>query len=143
MSDLKHTEIGGQNIVLKVVPARDARKIQTMLLAMIAEPLAEALGQQSGGDVKTQGEQILAGLKGIAGLLPKLNDGDLDTLIDQCKPFILIEGKQFDENKHFNADTLFDMYEVLWYFLRETFGGFIVAVRLRFPQLQAMTVLKK
>ena len=58
MSDLKHTEIGGQNIVLRVVPARDARKIQTMLLAMIAEPLAEALGQQSGGDVKTQGEQI-------------------------------------------------------------------------------------
>ena len=143
MSDLKHTEIGGQNIVLRTVPARDARKIQTMLLAMIAEPLAEALGQQSGGDVKTQGEQILAGLKGIAGLLPKLNDGDLDKLIDQCKPFILIEGKQFDENKHFDADTLFDMYEVLWYFLRETFGGFIVAVRSRFPQLQAMTALKK
>ena len=143
MADLKHTEIGGQNIVLKVVPARDARKIQTMLLAMIAEPLAEALGQQSGGDVKTQGEQILAGLKGIAGLLPKLNDGDLDTLIDQCKPFILIEGKQFDENKHFDADTLFDMYEVLWYFLKETFGGFIAAVRSRFPQLQAMTALKK
>lgn len=143
MSDLKHTEIGGKNIVLKTVPARDARKIQTMLLAMIAEPLAEALGQQSGGDVKTQGEQILAGLKGIAGLLPKLNDGDLDTLIDQCKTFILIEGKQFDENKHFDADTLFDMYEVLWYFLRETFGGFIAAVRSRFPQLQAMTASKK
>lgn len=143
MSDLKHTEIGGQNIVLKTVPARDARHLQTMLVAMIAEPLAEALGQQSGGDVKTQGEQILAGLKGIAGLLPKLNDGDLDKLIDQCKPFILIEGKQFDENKHFDADTLFDMYEVLWYFLRETFGGFIVAVRSRFPQLEAMTASKK
>ena len=143
MSELKHTEIGNRNIVLKTVPARDARHLQTMLIAMIAEPLAEALGQQSGGDVKTQGEQILAGLKGIAGLLPKLNDGDLDTLIDKCKPFILIEGKPFDENKHFDADTLFDMYEVLWYFLRETFGGFIVAVRSRFPQLQAMTASKK
>lgn len=143
MSELKHTSIGGKNIVLKKVPARDARKIQTMLIAMIAEPLAEALGQQSGGDVKTQGEQILAGLKGMAGILPKLNDGDLDKLIDQCKPFILVEGKQFDENAQFDADTLFDMYEVLWYFLRETFGGFIAAVRLRFPQLQAMTASKK
>lgn len=143
MSELKHTEIGGKNIVLKTVPARDARHLQTMLIAMIAEPLAEALGQQSGGDVKTQGEQILAGLKGMAGILPKLNDGDLDKLIDKCKPFILIEGKPFDENKHFDADTLFDMYEVLWYFLRETFGGFIAAVRLRFPQLQAMTASKK
>lgn len=143
MSELKHTEIGNRNIVLKTVPARDARHLQTMLIAMIAEPLAEALGQQSGGDVKTQGEQILAGLKGMAGILPKLNDGDLDKLIDKCKPFILIEGKPFDENKHFDADTLFDMYEVLWYFLRETFGGFIVAVRSRFPQLEAMTASKK
>jgi len=143
MSELKHTSIGGKNIVLKKVPARDARKIQTMLIAMIAEPLAEALGQQSGGDVKTQGENILAGIKGISGVLPKLNDGELDLLIDHCKPFILVEGKPFDENAQFDADTLFDMYEVLWYFLKETFGGFIDAVRLRFPQLQAMTALKK
>lgn len=142
MADLKHTIIGDKNITLRVVPARDARHIQTMLIAMVAEPLAEALGQQSGG-AKSQGEQILAGLKGISGILPKLNDGDLDKLIDKVKPFILIEGKPFDENKHFDADTLFDMYEVLWFFLRETFSGFIVAVRSRFPQLESMTALKK
>lgn len=142
MTDLKHTSIGGKNIVLKKVPARDARHLQTMLIAMVAEPIAEALGQQS-GDAKTQGDQILAGLKGIAGVLPKLNDGDLDKLIDTCKPFILVDGKPFDENSQFDADSLFDLYEVLWYFLRETFGGFIDAVRLRFPQLQAMTALKK
>lgn len=142
MTDLKHTSIGGKNIVLKKVPARDARHLQTMLIAMVAEPIAEALGQQS-SDAKTQGEQILAGLKGIAGVLPKLNDGDLDKLIDTCKPFILVDGKPFDENSQFDADSLFDLYEVLWYFLRETFGGFIDAVRLRFPQLQAMTALKK
>ena len=142
MADLKHTTIGDKNITLRVVPARDARHIQTMLIAMVAEPLAEALGQQSGGG-KTQGEQILAGLKGISGILPKLNDGDLDKLIDKVKPFILVEGKPFDENKHFDPDTLFDMYEVLWFFLRETFSGFIAAVRSRFPQLESMTALKK
>lgn len=150
MADLKHTIIGDKNITLRTVPARDARHIQTMLIAMVAEPLAEALGQQSTSkadaakdDKSKQGEQILAGLKGISGILPKLNDGDLDKLIDKCKPFILVEGKPFDENKHFNADTLFDMYEVLWYFLRETFSGFIGAVRSRFPQLESMTALKK
>lgn len=146
MQDLKNTSIGGRNITLRRVPARDARHLQTMLIALVAEPLAETLGQQvsTTGKPATNGEQILAGLKGLAGVLPKLSDGELDKLIDKCKPFILIEGKQFNENDHFDADTLFDMYEVLWYFLRETFEGFIHAALSRFPQAQvAMTALKK
>lgn len=146
MQDLKNTTIGGRNITLRRVPARDARHLQTMLIALVAEPLAETLGQQvsTTGKPATNGEQILAGLKGLAGVLPKLSDGELDKLIDKCKPFILIEGKQFNENDHFDADTLFDMYEVLYYFLKETFDGFITAVRSRFPQAQvAMTALKK
>lgn len=148
MQDLKNTTIGGKSITLKRVPARDARHIQTMLIAVVAEPLAEALGSQSNtkskkGKEATQGEQILAGLKGVAGILPKLSDGELDNLIDKCKPFILVDGKQFDENEQFDADSLFDMYEVLWYFLKETFAGFINAARSRFPQAQAMAALKK
>lgn len=146
MQDLKNTTIGGRNITLRRVPARDARQIQTMLIAIIAEPLAETLGQQASatGKPATNGDHILAGLKGLAGVLPKLSDGELDKLIDKCKPFILIEGKQFNENDHFDADTLFDMYEVLWYFLRETFTAFISAALSRFPQAQVtMTALKK
>lgn len=142
MQDLKNTTIGGKSITLKRVPARDARHIQTMLVALIAEPLANALGQQV-SNKQTQGDQILAGLKGVANILPRLSDGELDALIDKCKPFILVEGKPFNENEHFDADTLFDMYEVLWYFLRETFSGFIAAVLSRFPQAATMTALKK
>lgn len=150
MQDLKNTTIGGKSITLKRVPARDARHIQTMLIAIIAEPLADALGAQSQATAKgkkgkeaTQGEQILAGLKGVAGILPKLSDGELDNLIDKCKPFIMVDGKLFDENEQFDADSLFDMYEVLWYFLKETFGGFISAALSRFPQVQKTAAFKK
>lgn len=151
MEDLKNTTIGGKSITLKRVPASAARRIQTLLISIVAEPLAEALGEQATAKKPTkskqksseQGEMILAGLKGVAGILPSLNDGELDTLIDKCKPFIIVDGKQFDEDGQFDADSLFDMYEVLWYFLKETFGGFIAAALLRFPQAKAMTALKK
>lgn len=151
MEDLKNTTIGGKSITLKRVPASKARGIQTLLIAIVAEPLADALGQQASTKKTTkskakgseQGEMILAGLKGIAGILPSLNDGDLDSLIEKCKPYIMVDGKPFDEDTQFDSDTLFDMYEVLWYFLKETFGGFISAVLSRFPQAKAMTALKK
>lgn len=149
MQDLKNTTIGGKSITLKRVPARDARHIQIMLMAAGSDPLVQALGAQSTAKSKkskedTQGEQILAGLRGITGILYKLKDGELDNLIDKCKPFILVDGKPFDENEQFDADSLFDMYEVLWYFLKETFGGFISATLLRFPEAQvAMASLKK
>ena len=86
---------------------------------------------------------MMVGLQGIAGLLPTLKNGTLDEIIDMCKPFILVNGKQFDENTQFDADSLIDMYEVLWFFLKETFGGFIAAVRSRFPQLTTQTALSK
>lgn len=143
MSDLelKHTVIGGKDIVLKPVPAKSARQIQTALLAALAEPLADILSKNS-QELK-QSEQMTVGLQGIAGLLPTLKNGALDEIIDMCKPFILVNGKQFDENTQFDADSLIDMYEVLWFFLKETFGGFIAAVRSRFPQLTTQTALSK
>lgn len=143
MSDLelKHTVIGGKDIVLKPVPAKSARQIQTTLLAALAEPLADILSKNS-QELK-QSEQMMVGLQGIAGLLPTLKNGTLDEIIDMCKPFILVNGKQFDENTQFDADSLIDMYEVLWFFLKETFGGFIAAVRSRFPQLTTQTALSK
>lgn len=147
MSDLKNTTIGGKSITLKIVPARDARGIQTLLASIIAEPLAAVLGgqaQKADGAETTRGDQILSVMNAVSGLLPKLDDGDLDKLIDKCAPFILVDGQQFNENKHFNADTLFDMYEVLWYFLRETFEGFIAAARLRLmPAVTATMASKK
>lgn len=139
MADLKNTEIGGFKVVLKPVPASKARKIQTTLLAIIAEPLADALGQQSEdlnvkniNDISKRGKQMLMGLKGLAGILPKLNDGQLDEIIDICKPFILIDGKPFNEDDQFDATTLMAEYEIIWYFLNETFGDFIDAARSRF-----------
>lgn len=147
MSDLKNTTIGDKSVTLKIVPARDARGIQTLLASIIAEPLAAVLGGQAAkaddADV-TRGDQILSVVSAVSGLLPKLDNGDLDKLIDKCAPFILIDGQPFNENKHFDADTLFDMYEVLWYFLRETFEGFINAARLRLtPAVTATMALKK
>lgn len=148
MSDLKNTTIGDKSITLKIVPARDARGIQTLLASIIAEPLAAVLGGQAAksddADAQTKADQILTVMNAVSGLLPKLDNGDLDKLIDKCAPFILVDGKQFDENKQFDADTLFDMYEVLWYFLRETFEGFIAAARLRLmPSVTATMALKK
>lgn len=148
MSDLKNTTIGGKSITLKIVPARDARGIQTLLASIIAEPLAAVLGGQAAkakaDDADTtRGDQILSVMNAVSGLLPKLDDGDLDKLIDKCAPFILVDGQQFNENKHFNADTLFDMYEVLWYFLRETFEGFIDAARLRLAPVVTATMASK
>lgn len=145
MKDLKNTSIGGKSITLKRVPARDARHIQTMLIAAVIEPLSDVLSGESTKELKmeSKGEQVLFVLKGAAAILPKLNDGELDKLIDKCKPFILVDGKQFDENGQFDSDTLFDMYEVLAYFLQETFSSFISAIRLRFPQTETMMALKK
>ena len=147
MSDLKNTTIGDNSVTLKSLPARDARGIQTLLASIIAEPLAAVLGGQAAkaddADA-TRGDQILSVVSAVSGLLPKLDNGDLDKLIDKCAPFILIDGQPFNENKHFDADTLFDMYEVLWYFLRETFEGFINAARLRLmPAVTATMALKK
>lgn len=145
MQDLPSKEIGGFNIVLLPVPASKARKIQTTLLAIVADPLAEALGQQSEGlniknidDISKRGKQMLAGLKGLAGILPKLNDGQLDEIINICKPFIKVNGKPFNEDDQFEAKTLMTMYEIIWYFLYETFKDFIDAIRLRFGQATMM-----
>lgn len=145
MKDLKNTSIGGKSITLKRVPARDARHIQTMLIAAVIEPLSDVLSGESAKELKmeSKGEQVLFVLKGAAAILPKLNDGELDNLIDKCKPFIMVDGKQFDENGQFDSDTLFDMYEVLAYFLQETFSSFISAIRSRFPQTETMMALKK
>ena len=145
--DLTSTTIGGRNIVLKTVPARDARRIQTMLIATLAEPLSDVLSQDANTfkpkDKDDKAGQMLVGLKGIAGVLTALDDEALDKIIDTCKPYILVDGKQFNENEQFTADSLMDMYEVLWFFLKETFGGFISAVRSRFPQLTTQTALSK
>lgn len=147
MQDLKNTNIGGKDITLRRVPAREARHIQTMIVSLVAEPFMGLVEAQSGGNAGkkvTQGELNMMGLKAITSLIPILSDGELDALIDKCKPFIMVDGKPFDENSQFDADTLFDMYQVLIYFLRETFSAFLAAALSRFPQAEtAMTALSK
>lgn len=145
MQDLKSTEISGFSIVLLPVSASAARKIQTTLLAIVAEPLAQALGEKGSlGDFSTMDKaarksmQLMAGMKGLAAILPKLNDGQLDEIINNCKPFIKVNGKPFNEDEQFEAKTLMAMYEIIWYFLRETFEDFINAIRLRFNQATTM-----
>lgn len=151
MANLKQKSIGGKSIVLKPVPARDARKMQMHLAALLAEPLAKALPQESTGEPKDAKAQISKVAKGLtlgatafAGLFAKLNDGDADKLIDSAAPFILVDGSTLDENKHFTADTLFDLYEALWFFYSETFSGFFAAIRSRFPQIESLkSILSK
>lgn len=138
MQDLKNTNIGGKDITLRRVPASKARGLQTTLLSLIGEPLADIFAGQSSG--APLGEQIIAGM---AAFLPKLNDTELTSLIDKCKPFIMVDGKPFDEDSQFDSDSLFDMYQVLWYFLKETFEGFISAVLSHSQKVPMMTALKK
>lgn len=147
MQDLKNTTIGGKSITLKRVPARDARHIQTMLISLIAEPLVGLVEAQGAGNSKnkpSQQELSMMGLKAITELLPLLSNEQLDKLIDKCKPFIIVDGSLFNENEQFDADTLLDMYQVLFYFLKETFANFLAATLSRFPQAEtAMTALNK
>lgn len=148
MANLKQKNIGGKSIVLKPVPARDARKMQMHLAAILAEPLAKALPQEATGEAKDQlgkmAKGLVLGASAFAGLFAKLNDGDADKLIDYAVPFILVDGASLDENKHFTADTLFDLYEALWFFYSETFSGFFAAIRSRFPQIESLkSILSK
>lgn len=148
MANLKQKNIGGKSIVLKPVPARDARKMQMHLAALLAEPLAKALPQEATGEPKDQlgkvAKGITLGATAFAGLFAKLNDGDADKLIDSAAPFILVDGSTLDENKHFTADTLFDLYEALWFFYSETFGSFLNASRSRLdPSGKWTSILSK
>lgn len=138
--NLPNKTIGGKSVTIKRVPARDARHIQTLLMSLLAEPLSKALNQEMPKGKKQNPLKIIA--DGVGDLMAKLDAGDLDKLIELCQKFILIDGKPFDENEHFDATTLLDMYEVLWFFLKETFEGFITGVLSRLPELTTATSQK-
>ena len=140
MSNLKQKQIGRNSVVLKPVPARDARKMQMHLAALLAEPLAKALPNETKAtaeqtDLSKMANGLVMGASAFASLFAKLDDGDADKLIEQAAAFILINGEALNENVHFSADTLFDLYETVWFFYTETFTGFFGAIRSRFPQL--------
>lgn len=144
MNNLKQKNIGGKSIVLKTVPARDARKLQMYLAALLSEPLATALPQEAGqaiNNLSGMAKGIVMGVGAFAGLFAKLNEGDADKLILEASRFILVDGEPFDENKHFSGDTLLDLYEAVWFFYSETYKLFFVETRSRFPQIEA--ALKK
>lgn len=139
MNNLVNKTIGGKSVTLKKVPASSARKIQTLLLASAATPLAEALSQElpeNGGKKQTSVKSIV---NGISGVLANLKDGELDELIGLCSPYILIDGELFNEDMHFDAGNLFDMYETLWFFLKETFENFIKDALSRFKNMEGLT----
>lgn len=143
MQDLKNKTIGNKNVTLKKVPASSARKIQTLLLASAATPLAEALSKEV-PDSKDKSASVKSIVNGVSGVLTNLKDGELDELIALCSPYILVDGELFNEDKHFDADTLFDMYQVLFFFLKETFGNFIKDALSRFQNTEvAATALSK
>jgi len=143
--NLKTKTIGGKKVVLGIVPASKARKIQTMLLAMLSEPLADVLAQKSSGfsDKMSKGDYINIAMKGLGKLMPKLKDGDLDDLIEVCKEYIFIDGEEFNEDEQFDADSLMVMYEILFYFVKETFGVFIKGISSRFPQVETEMMSEK
>ena len=137
--NLKQKMVNEKSVVLKPVPAKNARKMQMHLAALLAEPLAKALPQEATKGAKEQVSNLAKGLvlgaSAFAGLFVKLDDGDADKIIEYASPFILINGEPLDENKHFRADTLFDLYEILWFFYSETFKSFLDASLSRFPAL--------
>jgi len=149
MNDLKKKLVGGRQVVLAKVPARDARKMQMHLAALLSEPLSKALPQEIDGQAIKVADQKLAqmvkgltiGAGALSSLFASLDDGEMDKLIDQAARFVFIDGKPMDENEHFTADTLLDLYEVLWFFYSETFGGFFGAIRSRFPQIESLKAL--
>lgn len=139
MSDLINKTIGGKSVTLKKVPASAARKVQTLLIASAATPLADALSQELPEGKDKDKASIKSIVNGISGVLTNLKDGELDELIRLCSPYILIDGELFNEDRHFDASNLFDMYEVLWFFLKETFGNFIQDALLRFQDMKGLT----
>ncbi len=151
--NLKSKTIGKNKVVLNVVPASVARKVQMSLGAIIIQPLADAfqnggglegikeIAKKNNSDKKPEVSAvgISAGITGVANIIGKLSEGEFDRLIDQISPYILIDGKPFNEDLHFSSSELMDEYETIWYFLEETFGDFIAAVLSRFPQLTKAT----
>lgn len=144
--NLKQKTIGGRSVVLLRVPARDARHIQTHLAAIISAPLAKAMASKVDiGEAQDKIQQIARGagigIEALALLLDKLDSGDLDKLIASISPFVRIDGDMLNENEHFTADTLLDLYEVIAFFLWETFQRFFVEIRSRFPQIDKLKAL--
>lgn len=141
MTELKRKSIGNKTIVLKPVPARDARKMQMHLAALLSDPLAKALPQENehvNGGLSKMAKGMVMGAGAFAVLFSKLDDGEADRLINTAANFIFVDGELLDENKHFTADTLLDLYEAIWFFYSETFGSFFAEIRSRFPQLEQM-----
>lgn len=144
--NLKQKTISGRSVVLLRVPARDARHIQTHLAALISGPLAKAMATnvdvgEMGSKLQQMAKGAGIGIEALALLLDKLDSGDLDKLIVSISPFVRIDGDQLDENKQFDADTLLDLYEVIGFFLWETFQRFFVEIRSRFPQIEKLKAL--
>ncbi|MCH7305628.1 hypothetical protein MMP74_14790 [Acinetobacter sp. NIPH 1869] len=147
MSNLKQKMIGNKSIVLKPVPARDARKMQMHLAALLSGPLTKVLPQeneQPQAGLSHMAKGVVMGVGAFSALFSELDDGEADRLINDASRFIFIDGEALDENKHFTADTLLDLYEAIWFFYSETFGGFFGEIRSRFPKVeQAMTTLSQ
>ena len=62
-------------------------------------------------------------LNGIIGLLKSLNHNDLMHIVNECMPWISVDGEKCIMDKAF-AGKLLDMFKVIGNFLRFTFGDF-------------------
>ncbi len=147
--NLKQKTIGGRSVVLLRVPARDARHIQVQIAALLARPAAKLgkieLGEQKLEDVIKDKAKMMSfagfGIEAFADLLEQLSEQEFDKLIDKIAPFIRIDGDPFSENDHFDVDTLFEMYQVIWFFLEGTFSSFFGGLSSRLPQIDKLKEL--
>lgn len=145
---LKTTTVGDKKVTLSTVPASKARKLQMLLATSVAEPAFKAL---SNGDIDlskiekvTLGEQASIGVKVVSSVLPSLSADAMDELIELASPHIYINGELFDEDAQFDPDTSFQVYEILWFFLKSTLSGFFADALSRFSHLKtSMPTSKK
>jgi hypothetical protein len=112
-------------------PASDARKIQLILAGVLA---TTEMPSMSGDDTQ----------KGLAVLQKALAAIDNDTYEQVLKiiaKYVHVDGSSLNEDAQFTADTLFELYEIIFLFLKETFSSFFAGALSRFSQGQT-TALK-
>lgn len=134
MQNLKNKRFGANgslSVTLLTVPAMQALQLKRRLLALVGEPLAAALAKPAAGVQSETARGAMIGIEAIAGVMARLSDAELSELLTMMGRYIHVDGRPLNVDEQFTAGTLSVLYEVLWFFLSETYGDFFDAVRSR------------
>lgn len=140
MSSLKSKTIGKLSVVLQKVSAKEGVLLQRFLAQELTNAFSKGMAIPATGENKSNNvaNGSVIALSAIAELLNSMDDAKFLAFIERISKYVFIDGKQLDLDSHFTTDTLIDLYQVIFFFLEGTFGGFLAEVRSRFPQLEQM-----